>query len=341
MGLDDAERRPTSTSRTPRRRPAGRLVFSEPRGWTARRRRAASSRSTRPTGTGLPRPAGAARRSARPTARPRRAATTAPRGKGAGGRLRYQLDIPTGGSATLWIAVAGSEAGPARGDVASWTPALADPDAALASKMASREQVASRHAGRPSGRPAARAGHRVEQAEPGRLRAVGRRPAGALHRRGQAVPAARRARSRTCASSAPGSPTTRGCSRPTASSPRSPRWRLGQFETIADHLRALRDVSVIVNPTSGKVVHEVVTDGSVYYGADSSAGNTDETAKFPSALALAWRWSGDSGPARPAVSVRGARHALGRRSDGRRRRRLAGGSRQRGAHAAWARRSST
>ena len=72
-------------------------------------------------------------------------------------------------------------------------------------------------------------------------------------------------------------------------------WRAGQFETIADHLRALRDVSVLVNPSSGKVAHEVVTDGSVYYGADSSAGNTDETAKFPSALALAWRWGGDSG----------------------------------------------
>ena len=69
----------------------------------------------------------------------------------------------------------------------------------------------------------------------------------------------------------------------------------GQFEPIADHLKALRDVSVLVNPTSGKVVHEVVTDGSVYYGADESLGNTDETAKFPSALALAWRWSGDNG----------------------------------------------
>jgi hypothetical protein len=69
----------------------------------------------------------------------------------------------------------------------------------------------------------------------------------------------------------------------------------GQFETLADHLRALRDVTALINPDTSKVVHEVVTDGSVYYGADSSAGNTDETAKFPSALALAWRWSGDSG----------------------------------------------
>ena len=74
----------------------------------------------------------------------------------------------------------------------------------------------------------------------------------------------------------------------------------GQFEPIADHLRALRDVSVLVNPSSGKVVprgHD--GDGSVYYGADESAGNTDETAKFPSALALAWRWSGDDACATP------------------------------------------
>ena len=68
----------------------------------------------------------------------------------------------------------------------------------------------------------------------------------------------------------------------------------GQFEPIADHLRALRDVSVLVNPDTSKVVHEVVTEGSVYFGANEDAGNTDETAKFPSALALVWRWSGDN-----------------------------------------------
>jgi len=33
-------------------------------------------------------------------------------------------------------------------------------------------------------------------------------------------------------------------------------------------------------------VHEVVTDGSVYVGSNPVAGNTDETAKFPSAVAL-------------------------------------------------------
>ena len=40
-------------------------------------------------------------------------------------------------------------------------------------------------------------------------------------------------------------------------------------------------------------MHEVVTDGSVYFGSNSDPGNTDETAKFPSAVALIWRWTGD------------------------------------------------
>ena len=69
---------------------------------------------------------------------------------------------------------------------------------------------------------------------------------------------------------------------------------VGQFEPIKDHLRALKAVSLIDNGNSGKVVHEVVTDGSVYFGSNNDAGNTDETAKFPSAVALIWRWTGDN-----------------------------------------------
>jgi hypothetical protein len=69
---------------------------------------------------------------------------------------------------------------------------------------------------------------------------------------------------------------------------------VGQFGPIKDHLRALKNVSLIDNGNSGKVVHEVVTDGSVYFGSNADAGNTDETAKFPSAVALVWRWTGDN-----------------------------------------------
>ncbi len=68
---------------------------------------------------------------------------------------------------------------------------------------------------------------------------------------------------------------------------------VGQFGPIKDHLRALKRVSIIDNGDSGKVVHEVVTDGAVYFGSNPDAGNTDETAKFPSAVALIWRWTGD------------------------------------------------
>jgi hypothetical protein len=68
----------------------------------------------------------------------------------------------------------------------------------------------------------------------------------------------------------------------------------GQFEPIKAHLRSLRDVSEIVNAGSGKLVHEVVSTGDVYFGANDDAGNTDETVKFPSAVALVWRWTGDN-----------------------------------------------
>jgi hypothetical protein len=74
---------------------------------------------------------------------------------------------------------------------------------------------------------------------------------------------------------------------------------LGQFRTAKDHLRALRDVSEILNGGSGVVVHEAVTDGSIWFGHDSQTNgtndfNTDETVKFPSAVALIWRWTGDN-----------------------------------------------
>jgi hypothetical protein len=68
----------------------------------------------------------------------------------------------------------------------------------------------------------------------------------------------------------------------------------GQFATAEDGLRSLAAVSDIANNNSGKVVHETVTDGSVYYGLNHDPGDIDETAKFPDAVAMVWRWTGDS-----------------------------------------------
>ena len=69
----------------------------------------------------------------------------------------------------------------------------------------------------------------------------------------------------------------------------------GQWDTIKEHLRTVKDVSRIVNGSTGKVVHEVVTDGSVYWGANDDPGNTNETAQFATAVEQVWRWSGDNG----------------------------------------------
>jgi len=69
----------------------------------------------------------------------------------------------------------------------------------------------------------------------------------------------------------------------------------GQWDTIKEHLRTIRDVSRIVNGPTGKVVHEVMTDGSVYWGANKHPGNTNETAQFATAVEQVWRWTGDNG----------------------------------------------
>ena len=41
------------------------------------------------------------------------------------------------------------------------------------------------------------------------------------------------------------------------------------------------------------MAHEIVTDGSVYFGANTDPGTPTRSAKFPSAVALVWRWTGD------------------------------------------------
>ena len=78
---------------------------------------------------------------------------------------------------------------------------------------------------------------------------------------------------------------------------------LGQFEAIEAHMRAVRDISDQLSDRSGVVVHEVVADGSIWHGKDNRIVNpdgsvtydfnTDEIVKFPGAVALIWRWSGD------------------------------------------------
>jgi hypothetical protein len=68
----------------------------------------------------------------------------------------------------------------------------------------------------------------------------------------------------------------------------------GQFQTAKDHLWLLREVSRRVNGRTAKVLHEIVTDGSVYYGTENQPGDINETAQFATAVATLWRWTGDN-----------------------------------------------
>lgn len=67
----------------------------------------------------------------------------------------------------------------------------------------------------------------------------------------------------------------------------------GQWEAAKDHLRTIREVSRAVNGGTGKVLHEVVTTGDIYFRTNAQPGDTDETAEFATAVATLWRWSGD------------------------------------------------
>jgi hypothetical protein len=212
-------------------------------------------------------------------------------GKGTGGELRYVVNVPAGGT-TVWFAVAGSDQGVDAAQSAQ-AAALADPAGLLAAKVAHRRELNARTNVSLPGDPLLQAsvawskqnlGDSVQEARNLQVRLV---------REGNQYPspAGTVDRARWIGAGWPDYPwlfATDGEYTAFAAV------AAGQFAAIEDHLRALRDVSLVANGNSGKVVHEVVPDGSVYFGANADPGNTDETAKFPSAVALVWRWTGDA-----------------------------------------------
>jgi hypothetical protein len=212
-------------------------------------------------------------------------------GKGAGGALTYHLTVPAGGDETIWFGVAGSESG--AGDAqATLTHILADPEGALRTKTAERDALAQNTKLSLPGDPLLAQG--IDWSKQNLADAV-QEATGLQVRETNAgtrfpAPAGTVDHIRFLAAGFPDYPwlfATDGEYTAFASV------ALGQFAPIEDHMRALRDVSRTLNGNSGKVVHEVVTTGAVFFGANADPGNTDETAKFPSAVALIWRWTGD------------------------------------------------
>jgi hypothetical protein len=224
-----------------------------------------------------------------------------PFGNGTGGELTYALSLPAGGSRTVWLAVAGSDHGlpDAQQQLAA---ALRDPGRALAAKIASRQRLAARTQLTLPGDP------QVQQAIDWGKQNLADLTQTATNlqirwtNQGKQFPPPLGTVPRATWIGA-GFPDYPWIFATDAEYTAFAAVAVGQFRAIEDHLRTLRDVSDILNHRSGVVVHETVSDGSVYFGHDSRTTNadgtttndfnTDETVKFPSTVDLIWRWTGD------------------------------------------------
>ena len=213
-------------------------------------------------------------------------------GKGAGGELTYPVSVPAGTSRTIWFTVAGSDQGMSDAQ-AQFQAASADPAAEFAAKIAARQQLNGQTQVSLPGDPALAQSVTWSKQDMADLT----QQADNLHIRdteeGTLYPAPLA--------------TVPSIRFEGAGFPDYP-WMFatdqeytvfallaaGQFATAEDGMRSLAQVSIIANHDSGKVVHETVTDGSVYFGLNDEPGDVDETAKFPDAVAMIWRWTGDN-----------------------------------------------
>jgi hypothetical protein len=220
-----------------------------------------------------------------------------PFGNGTGGRLHYHVDVPGNGSTTIWIAVAGSDNSVAEAR-SEFSALVAGPVASLAAKRAKREAL----------------GNWSKLALPGNEQLAQSIDWGKqnladltqvatdleLHWTNEGklwefeglVP-----RIKWVGAGFPDYPWLFAVDGEYTA---HANVTLGQFGAIKEHMRAIRDVSDVLNDNSGVVVHEVVADGSIWHGKGTVTNgvpdfNTDEIVKFPGAVALIWRWTGDDG----------------------------------------------
>src|SRR6266516_481570 len=213
-------------------------------------------------------------------------------GKGAGGELTYPVSVPAGGSRTIWFTVAGSDQGMSDAQ-AQFQAASADPAAELAAKVTTRQHLNGQtRVSLPSDPALAQSvtwskqdlADLTQQADNLKIRNT---EEGTVYPAPLAtVPSIR--------FEGAGFPDYPWMFTTDQEYTMFALLAAGQFGTAEDGLRSLAQVSMIANHDSGKVVHETVTDGSVYFGLNDEKGDIDETAKFPDAVAMVWRWTGDN-----------------------------------------------
>jgi hypothetical protein len=230
-----------------------------------------------------------------------------PFGKGTGGELTYTLNLSARGSQTVWLGVAGSDQGTANKDLGpaqqELTKVLQSPSAALAAKVASRQQLAQRTQLSLPGDPTVQNAVDWGKQNIADLTLSAQNLQVRWTNQGKQFPAPLGTvpQATWIGAGYPDYPWIFGTDGEYTA---FAAVAVGQFTAIEDHLRALRDISDILNNRSGVVVHESVSDGSIWFGHDSRHTNpdgstsydfnTDETVKFPSTVALVWRWTGDN-----------------------------------------------
>ena len=226
-----------------------------------------------------------------------------PFGKGTGGELQYRVTVPGNGTTTLWVGAAGSNDGATQAQSISdaqgeLNAALADPASELSDKVATRTKLGDQSVVNLPGDRLLQNSIDWGKQNLADLTQSASNLQIRWTNQGHEFPAPLGTvpHARWFGAGFPDYPwifATDGEYTAFAAV------ALGQFEVAEDHLRALREISDILNNRSGIVVHETVSDGSVWFGHDSQTNgtndfNTDETIKFPSAVALIWRWTGDN-----------------------------------------------
>jgi hypothetical protein len=225
-----------------------------------------------------------------------------PFGRGTGGELTYSLSLPAGGSQTVWVAVAGSDNGTTAAQQ-QLSQVLQDPAGELTTKITSRETLASQTKVSLPGDPLVQDAIDWGKQNLADLTQSAENLQVRWTNQGSQFPAPSGTvpKATWIGAGFPDYPWIFGTD---AEYTAFAAVSVGQFEAIEGHLRALRDISDLLNNRSGVVAHESVSDGSIWFGHDSRHANpdgttaydfnTDETVKFPSAVALLWRWTGDN-----------------------------------------------
>ena len=225
-----------------------------------------------------------------------------PFGRGTGGELAYRVSLPANGSRTVWLGVAGSDAGAAAAR-AELGGLLQNPAGQLAAKVASRIDLAGRTQLSLPGDPLTAQAVAWGKQNLADLTQTAQNLQIRWTDQGKQFPAPLGTVAQATWIGA-GFPDYPWIFATDAEYTAFASVSVGQFTAIEDHLRALRDISDLLNNRSGVVAHETVSDGSIWFGHDSRRTNpdgtvaydfnTDESVKFPSAVALVWRWTGDN-----------------------------------------------